>query len=73
MSPKQTQPKSEAQSKRPTAARKVAAPRRRSTAQRSAMDTKTNRGASELERFQQRASGLRSRAERVADRVKRLV
>ncbi len=73
MSPRQAQPKSETQSKRQAAARKVAAQRRRSTVQRSAMDTKTHRVASELERFQQRADDLWSRAERVANRVKRLV
>jgi hypothetical protein len=37
------------------------------------MDSKTNRVASELERFQVRAGALRSRAERAVERVKRLV
>jgi hypothetical protein len=73
MSPKQAKPKSEAESKRKATASTVAARRRRSTAQRSAMNTKTNRVASELERYQERADDLRSRAERVAERVKRLV
>jgi hypothetical protein len=73
VSPKPAQPNPDAQSKRKAAAEKAAARRRRSTAQRAAMDTKTNRVASELERFQHRAGGLRSKAERVAERVKRLV
>ncbi len=72
VSPNQAQPNGEGQSKRQTAARRAAARRRRSTAQRTAIKTKTNRVASELERFQQRGGDLRSRAERIADRVRRL-
>jgi hypothetical protein len=37
------------------------------------MDSQTNRVATEFERFQARANDLRSKAERVVDRVKRLV
>jgi hypothetical protein len=61
------------QAKRQAAARKAAATRRRNATQRRALESKTSRVATELERFQQGAGGLRSRAERVAERVKRLV
>ena len=77
-SPRQAQaqaPESKAgsQTNRQAAARKAAATRRRNAAQRRAMESKTSRVATELERFQHRAGALRSRAERVAERVKRLV
>jgi hypothetical protein len=76
MSPKLARGKSttpETVKKRQAAARKVAAGRRQNTRQRREMATRTNRAASELERFQERAGELRSRAESVIERVKRLV
>jgi dynactin complex subunit len=73
LSPEQAKPNRNAETKRQAASKKAAARRRSTTAQRRAMDSKTNRVASELERFQTRASDLRSKAERAVERVKRLV
>jgi dynactin complex subunit len=73
LSPEQAKPNRNAKAKRQAASKKAGARRRSTTAQRRAMDSKTNRVASELERFQVRASDLRSKAERAVERVKRLV
>jgi hypothetical protein len=59
--------------KRQAATRKAVAGRRQNAKQRREMSTATNRVASELVRFQDRAGDLRSRAEKVVERVKRLV
>jgi dynactin complex subunit len=73
LSPEQAKPNRNAEAKRQAASKRAGARRRSTTAQRRAMDSKTNRVASELERFQTRASDLRSKAERAVERVKRLV
>jgi hypothetical protein len=76
MSPKAARGKSantEAAKKRQTAARKAVAGRRQNAKQRREINTATNRVASELVRFQDHAGDLRSRAEKVIERVKRLV
>jgi hypothetical protein len=59
--------------KKRQAARKAVAGRRQNAKQRREVSTATNRVASELVRFQDRAGDLRSRAEKVVERVKRLV
>jgi hypothetical protein len=73
LSPEQAKPNRKTEAKRQAASKRAGARRRSTTAQRRAMDSKTNRVASELGRFQARAGVLRSKAERAVERVKRLV